>query len=110
MLYYDKIDRSKAIDPTKSNRSKECMIYHYWFFNHGFKFQDFVCNGCHDLAMLSVNTKQLIYWRILYLKIVGIYKHIVLIFDLLKTVFFNFFVLVYIKGLIVNIVWASIYL
>ena len=25
------------------------MIYHYWFFNHGFKFQDSVYNGSHDL-------------------------------------------------------------
>ena len=31
------------------------MICHYWFFNHGFNFQDCVCNGCHDLTMLSVN-------------------------------------------------------
>ena len=31
------------------------MTCHYWFFNHGFKFQDCVCNGCHDLTMLSVN-------------------------------------------------------
>ena len=31
------------------------MICHYWFFNHGFKFQYYVCNGCHDLTMLSVN-------------------------------------------------------
>ena len=23
--------------------------------NHGFKFQDSVCNGCHNLTMLSVN-------------------------------------------------------
>ena len=26
-----------------------------FFFNHGCKFQDSVCNGCHDLTMLSVN-------------------------------------------------------
>ena len=25
------------------------------FFNHGFKFQNSVCNGCHDLTMLSLN-------------------------------------------------------
>ena len=25
------------------------------FFNHGFKFQGYVCNGCHDLTILSVN-------------------------------------------------------
>ena len=31
------------------------MIGHYWFFNHGFKFQDSACNCCHELTMLSVN-------------------------------------------------------
>ena len=53
MLYYDRIDISKGIDLAKSNSSK-CTICHYWF-NHGFNFQDYVCNGCHDLSMLSVN-------------------------------------------------------
>ena len=55
MLYYDRIDISERIDLTKNNRSKECMICHYWFFNHGFKFQDSICNGCHDLTILIVN-------------------------------------------------------
>ena len=41
MLYYDRIDKSEGTDPTKSNKSRECMIYHYWFFDHGFKFQDY---------------------------------------------------------------------
>ena len=31
------------------------MICHYWLFNHGFKFQDYVCNGCHDLRMVCLN-------------------------------------------------------
>ena len=31
------------------------MIYHYFFINHAFKFQDYTCNDCHDLTMLSVN-------------------------------------------------------
>ena len=31
------------------------MVCHYWVFNHGFKFQNYVCNGCHDLTMLSIN-------------------------------------------------------
>ena len=31
------------------------MVCHYCFFNHGFKFQDSVCNGCHDLMMLCLN-------------------------------------------------------
>ena len=55
MLYYDRIDISEGIDPTKSNKSKECMICHYCFFNHGFKFQDSVYNGCHDLTILCLN-------------------------------------------------------
>ena len=37
-----------------------------------------------------------------------IYINIALMFSLLKTVIFNAFVLVYIKWLTVNIVWASI--
>ena len=55
MLYYDRIDISEGTDPTKSNRSKERMICHYFFFNNGFKFQDCVYNGCHDLTLLTVN-------------------------------------------------------
>ena len=31
------------------------MICHHYFFNHGFKFQNYVCNGCHNLTMLTVN-------------------------------------------------------
>ena len=55
MLYYDRINISAGIDLAKSNNSKECMICHYWFFNYGFKFQDSVHNGCHDLTVLSNN-------------------------------------------------------
>ena len=55
MLYYDIIDISKTINLAKSNKSKECMICHYWFFNHELKFQDYVCNGFHDLTILCLN-------------------------------------------------------
>ena len=55
MLYYDRIEVSEGTDPTKSNKSRECMIWHYWFFNHGYKFQDHVCNDCHDLTILCLN-------------------------------------------------------
>ena len=36
------------------------MICHDWFFNHEFKFQHSVCNGCHYLTMLSVNKNAII--------------------------------------------------
>ena len=55
MLHYDRIDISERINLAKTNNSKKYMICHYWFFNSGFKFQDSICNGCHDLTMLSVN-------------------------------------------------------
>ena len=55
MLYYGRIDVSKGIDIAKSNKCKQCMICHYFLFNHGFKFQDSVCNSCHDLTMLCFN-------------------------------------------------------
>ena len=31
------------------------MIYHHWFFNHGFKFQASVYYGCQDLKMMSIS-------------------------------------------------------
>ena len=55
MLHYHRIDISEGIDLAKGNNSKESMICHCWVFDHGFKFQDSLCNGCHDLTMLSVN-------------------------------------------------------
>ena len=59
MLYYDRIDISEGNDPTKSNKSRKCMICHYWLFNHRFKFQCSVCNGCHELSMLCLNVSDI---------------------------------------------------
>ena len=55
MLYYDRTDISKEIYLANSNNSKECMICYYCFFNYGFKLQDSVYNGFHDLTTLKVN-------------------------------------------------------
>ena len=55
MLHYDGIDINEGVDLAKSNKSKQCMICHYWVLNHGFKLQDFVSYGCHDLIMLYLN-------------------------------------------------------
>ena len=111
MLYYDRIDMSERIDPTESNRSKESMICRYRFLDHGFKFQYSVCNGFHDLTMLSVSirdgvvitvknvdypciidnskSREINSLEILCLKIVDIYKKI-LIFSLLENYFLTF--------------------
>ena len=55
MLYYDKIDLNEGIGPAKSYNSKFLMACDYWFFNHGFNFQDSVCNDCHDLTIFCLN-------------------------------------------------------
>ena len=60
MLYYDRIDFFEGTDVNKRSMSKECDICHYWcFLNKGFKFQPNVCNGCHDLLMMSMDLSDL---------------------------------------------------
>ena len=30
------------------------MLCHYWYFkDHGYKFQSYVCNGCHAVSMMA---------------------------------------------------------
>ena len=51
MLEYHRIDISNGIDLDKTDTSKECDIYHYWYFKDiGFKYEPYLCNGCHDLT------------------------------------------------------------
>ena len=51
-------------------------------FNQGFRFQYSVCNGCHNLTILgniviiTINLLKFVYQKILYLKIMVIYKKI----------------------------------
>ena len=60
MLQYKKIDASGGIDINKSSLSKECELCHYWFFkNIGFKFEEHVCNGCHDLLMMAYSLENI---------------------------------------------------
>ena len=50
MLEYDRIDISGKIDVDETNLSKKCDICHYWYFKDiGFKYELYICNGCHDL-------------------------------------------------------------
>ena len=53
MVQYERIDVFKGIDLNKSEKSKKCMICHYWYFKDiGYKYEPYVCNGCHDLSMM----------------------------------------------------------
>ena len=56
MLEYNKIDISEGIDVNKTDLSKECDICHYWCFKDiGFKYEPYLCNGCHDLMQKAVS-------------------------------------------------------
>ena len=56
MLEYDRIDISEGVDVNKTSLSKECEICHYWYFkNIGFKYEKYLCNGCHDLMQKSIS-------------------------------------------------------
>ena len=52
MLEYERLDISEGIDLDKSDKSKECMICHYWHFKDiGYKYQPHVCKKYRDLSM-----------------------------------------------------------
>ena len=56
MLEYDRIDISERTDAKKINASKECDICHYWYFKDiGFKYEPYLCNGCHGLMQKAIN-------------------------------------------------------
>ena len=58
MLQYQKIDVSEGIDLNKTSASKECQVCHYWFFKDiGFKFEEHVCNKCHDVLTIAHSLK-----------------------------------------------------
>ena len=53
MLQSERIVVSEGIDLKKSDKSKECMIFHYWYFKDiGYKYEPHACNQCHDLSMV----------------------------------------------------------
>ena len=60
MLRYQKIDVSEGIDVNKTSASKECELCHYWLFKDiGFKFEEHVCNKCHDLLTIAYSLKNI---------------------------------------------------
>ena len=60
MLQYEKTDALEGVDVNKTSASKECDLCHYWFFKDaGFKFEEHVCNGCHDLLRMAYSLKNI---------------------------------------------------
>ena len=56
MLKYNRRNISGRIDVNETNASKECNICHYWYFlDKSFKYESYLCNGCHDLMQKAMN-------------------------------------------------------
>ena len=50
MIEYDRIDISEGIDINKTNKSKECMLCHYWYFlDNNFSYGPYLCDGCYNI-------------------------------------------------------------
>ena len=53
---FDRINISEDIDVNKICLSKECEICHYWYFKDiGFKYEPYLCNGCHNLMQKAMS-------------------------------------------------------
>ena len=60
MLKYDKVDISKGIDLNKTNKSKERMFCHFWYYlNKSFSYGPFTWEGCYNIVQKSIDFKNI---------------------------------------------------
>ena len=58
MLEYDRIDISEGIDVNNTNKSKECMLCHYWYYlDKNFSYGPYLCDGCYNIMQKSIDFK-----------------------------------------------------
>ena len=61
MLEYERIDISEGIDINKTNKSKECMLCHYWYFlDNNFSYGPYLCDGCYNIMQKPTDLKILL--------------------------------------------------
>ena len=55
MIEYERIHISERIDVDETNKSKECMLCHYWYFsNKNFSYGPYICDGCYNITQKSL--------------------------------------------------------
>ena len=58
MLEYDRIDILEGIDVDATNKWKECMLCHYWYFSDkNFSHGPYISDGCYNIMQKSNNLK-----------------------------------------------------
>ena len=74
MIEYERIDISEGIDINKTNKSKECMLCHYWYFlNKNFSYGPYLCDGYKmqkskdsksiDIVYIKGNAYRIHFWH-----------------------------------------------
>ena len=60
MIEYERINISERIDVRKTNKSKERMLYHYWYFVHkNFNYGPYLCDDCYNFSQKSIDFKNI---------------------------------------------------
>ena len=60
MIEYERIDILEGINVNKTNKSKECMLCHYWYFlDKNFSYGPYLCNGCYNIMQKSIDSKNI---------------------------------------------------
>ena len=65
MLVYEKIDISDGIDVDNSDKSKECMLCHYWYFlDKNFSYGPYLCDRCYNMTQKCSKLKNIAIVRV----------------------------------------------
>ena len=67
MIEYGKIYISENIDINKKNKSKECMLCHYWYFlDNSFSYGPYLCDGCYNIMQKSIDSKNIYIFYVIF--------------------------------------------
>ena len=60
MLEHERIDISDGIDVGMSDKSKECMFCHYWYFlDKNFSYVPYLCDGYYNIVQKCYKLKNI---------------------------------------------------
>ena len=67
MLKYE-IDIKEGIDLNKTNKSIECIFFHYWYYlNKNFSYGPFTCDGCYNIVQKLIDFKNIAIFLLLFI-------------------------------------------
>ena len=74
IIEYDRIDISQGINVDMSNKSKDCVLCHYWYFsNKNFSYGPYLCDGCYDISQKSADFKNIVHVKKLLFTLKNVY-------------------------------------